>query len=240
MAVKRKLSKAEFESLSDEAKTMYIENKDRRGEYILDMDPDFNKELQTVLDTQKTTIADLEGKVAEGTAALAAEQAKKISKDGSVSKEDFEAYKTSAEKKYTTDTAALNTTIGKKDATIKTHLIDNVANGLATKLSKSPKLMLPHVKSRLAVDMSGDEPKTIVLDADGRPSAFTIQDLEQEFVANKDFADILIGSRASGGNPPPSTRGNPLSPEKPQSLTSMKPADVVAEMKARHPELAKT
>ena len=57
MAVKRKISKADYEALSDDKKSFYIENADRKGEYILDMDEDFNKELTTALDNLKENLS---------------------------------------------------------------------------------------------------------------------------------------------------------------------------------------
>ena len=41
--------------------------------------------------------------------------------------------------------------------------------------------------------------KTRILDKDGNPTAQTFDDLEKEFLANKDFAPILVGSKGSGG-----------------------------------------
>jgi hypothetical protein len=240
MAVKRKLSKAEYEALSEEKREFYIENKDRRGEYILDMDPDFNKELTTTLDALKAEKEELETKLADLGKELETAKSSKQPKDGSVSKEDFEAYKSSAEKKYKTDVEKLTGDIAKKDAAIKKHLVDGVANSMAAKLSSSPRLLIPHIKSRLDVDMTGDEPKTVILDKDGRPSAFTIEDLEQEFVADKDFSSILIGSRAQGGNPPDGFRGNsPNTSEKPFDLQHAPAQQAVAALLAKHPDLAK-
>ena len=203
MAVKRKISKAEYEALSDDKKEFYIENKDRKGEYVLDMDADFNKELTDAHERVKSENASLKAKNEELTAELATEKDKKQPKDGSVTKEDHEAMKNSYEKKLSDAAKASGEVVAKKDKFIKNSLIDAKALELATKISKAPKLMLPHIKARLSADLDGDDPKTVVLDADGKPSAYTLEDLAQEFVANKDFADIVIGSKASGGNASP-------------------------------------
>lgn len=77
-------------------------------------------------------------------------------------------------------------------------LVDNVAQEIATKLSTAPSVMLPHVRSRLTVEEVEGEFKTRILDKDGKPSAMSIDDLQKEFTSNKDFAPILVGSRASG------------------------------------------
>ena len=238
MAVKRKITKAEFEALSDDKKEFYIENKDRKGEYVLDMDADFNKELTDALDTVKASNAALKTKNEELTNELTAEKAKKQPADGSVTKDDHDAIVKSLNTKLADADKKHGETIAKKDAFIRKTLIDSKALEIASKISKAPKLMLPHVKARLSAELDGDEPKTVVLDADGKPSAYTLDDLSQELVANKDFADIVIGSKASGGNAPPGGGGNaPNGNPPPASLTDMDAASLVAHMKATHGDL---
>ena len=240
MAVKRKISKAEYEALSDDKKEFYIENKDRKGEYVLDMDADFNKELTDAHERVKSENASLKAKNEELTAELATEKDKKQPKDGSVTKEDHEAMKNSYEKKLSDAAKASGEVVAKKDKFIKNSLIDAKALELATKISKAPKLMLPHIKARLSADLDGDDPKTVVLDADGKPSAYTLEDLAQEFVANKDFADIVIGSKASGGNAPSGGGGNAPNgnpPNRSASLTDLPADQLVAHIKATHSDM---
>lgn len=238
MPVKRKISKAEYEALSDEKKEFYIENKDRKGEYVVDMDADFNKELTTALDAVKNDNKTLTDKLAETETALTAAKAEKAPKDGSVAKDEHESIVKSLNTKLAkaeTDSAAA---ITKRDAFIRKTLIDSKASELAGKISKAPKLLLPHIKARLSANLDGDEPATVVLDADGKPSAYTLADLEQEFVANKDFADIIVGSKATGGNPQNAPGGgNALLSEKPAPLSSLSGEALVAHMKATHPDL---
>ena len=239
MAVKRKISKSEFEALSDDKKEFYIENKDRKGEYILDMDADFNKELTDALDTVKAERDTLKTKNGELTGELATEKAKKQPADGSVAKDDHEAIVKSLNTKLADADKKHGETVSRKDAFIRKTLIDSKALEIASKISKAPKLMLPHVKARLSADLDGDEPKTVVLDSDGKPSAYTLEDLSNELVANADFADIVIGSQARGGNPPNGNGGgNALHGNNPPAqLSSMEASDIVAQMKAKHPDL---
>lgn len=242
MAVKRKISKAEYEALSDDKKEFYIENKDRRGEYIVDMDADFNKELTETLEALKVTNADLTTKLAEAGTALAEEKKTKAPKDGAIPKDDHDSIVASLNKKLTDATTAAETTIGKRDAFIKKQLVDAKAQEIAASISTAPKLLLPHIKARLQAKLDGDEPSTVVLDSDGKPSAFTIEDLTQEFVANKEFAAIITGSKATGGGNPPNALGggNALPSDKPVNLSSLPSGDLVAAMKAKHPDLAKS
>lgn len=240
MAVKRKISKSEFEALSDDKKEFYIENKDRKGEYILDLGDDADNPLKAANDRLKQEKDELTDKVNTLTTDLDAEKKKKQPADGSVTKDDHEAMKASYEKKLTDKDRSHGEVVGKKDAFIKKSLVKDKANALATEISKAPKLLSRIIEDRLSVDMTGDEPKTVVLDSDGKPSAFTLDDLKQELVANKDYADIIIGTKATGGSAHSSPGGGSALPsDKPVNLSSLGGADLVAHMKATNPDLAK-
>jgi hypothetical protein len=74
------------------------------------------------------------------------------------------------------------------------------AQKLATRLAgDDAALILPHIKSRLKSEITDGHAKTRVLDASGNPSAFTLDELHDEFHNNKDFASIIVGSKGSGG-----------------------------------------
>lgn len=85
-------------------------------------------------------------------------------------------------------------------AQLQTLLVDNVATVMAAELSTAPALLVPHIRTRLAVaeDENG-KLVTRVLGEDGKVSALTVKELKESISANKDFAPILTGSRASGG-----------------------------------------
>lgn len=82
-------------------------------------------------------------------------------------------------------------------------LIDGAALALASKISTAPALMVPHIKSRLDVDFSGDVPTTVIKGADGKASKdLTMDKLAEEFVANKEFSAIIKQSSARGSGAP--------------------------------------
>ena len=85
---------------------------------------------------------------------------------------------------------------------LKTMLVDNVAQAMASEISVSPTLMMPHIKSRLSVEVQDGKHITRVLDAAGKPSAATIDDLKKEFIGNEAFSAVIIGSKATGGQAP--------------------------------------
>jgi hypothetical protein len=218
MALAFKISKAKFDALSDELKGEYIAG-DKDGEYVLDVnglpEAEDTGPIKRARDAEKNKANQYKAKIEELEAKIAEFP-------------DVEALKTqhAAEvKKY-------------KDFT-EASLIDGAALTLATKISKSPQLILPHIKARLVADMTGDKPVTKVLGADGKPGDLTIDKLGEEFVANKDFATIMIGSKASGGGAPsapvkPLGGGAPKDGEQANVDLSRAPAkDLVARIQER-------
>lgn len=220
MALPFKINKAKYDALSDEMKAEYIAG-DKDGEYVLDV-----TDLPQGEDTGPIKRA-LESERNKN-------KALKTENDGLKTQiadfPDVEALKTqhAAEtKKY-------------KDYT-ESALIDGAALALATKISNSPNLLLPHIKARLVADTSGDKPVTKVLGADGKPSDITIEKLGEEFVANKDFAAIIIASKASGGGTPPAKPGSkplgggmpPKDGEQAPDLSKLAGSDLAARLKAK-------
>lgn len=189
MAMKFKINKAAYDKLSDEYKGEYIAG-ENDGEYVLDVTDmptgedvgPVKRALQAERDAHKATKAKLS--TAEQTIASAPDVAAL--------------------------TAQHEATTGKLKTFAEKTLVDNAALALATKISTSPALLLPHIRSRLVADMTGDEPVTKVLGADGKPGDLTIEKLGEEFVANKDFATIIKASNGSGGGTPPKPTVKPL------------------------------
>lgn len=133
-------------------------------------------------------------KQAEESARLAAEEAAR--KTG-----DVESLDKSWQKKHADALAAKEAELGTVKGTLNKLLVDNVAVQLATELAVqgSSALLIPHIKSRLEVDTSSGEPKTVVLGPDGKRSALTVEELKAELAANPAFAPVIAGSKATGG-----------------------------------------
>lgn len=230
MALKKKLTKAEYEKLSDALKSEYISDGD---DYKLDLDGDEDTgALKRAKDRETQLRRDAEKKAKELEEQLAA-----ISDTDARKKGDIETLEKSWQKKEGETKAAYDARIAKLEGHIKTSLVDTVASQIAHKISSAPALILPHIKARLAADLEGDTPLTKVLDKDGKPSAFTVEDLTKEFLANKDFSAIMIGSKASGGGAPKQGLGKlgsatTQNSEQPTSLASMSPRDLAATIKA--------
>lgn len=131
---------------------------------------------------------------AEEEARIAAEEAAR--KSG-----DVDSLDKSWQKKHADALAAKDAELGGLKGTLNKLLVDNVAVQLANDMAVqgSAALLIPHIKSRLEVDTSGGEPKTIILGPDGKRSALTLDDLKNEFASNPAFSPVIAASKATGG-----------------------------------------
>lgn len=228
MALKKKLSKAEYDKLSDAIKAEYIEDGDG---FRLDIDGDEDTgALKRAKDREAQLRRDAEAKLRE-----AQEELDRINGDDARKKGDIATLEKSWQKKLEDQKAEYEGKVSKLTTHTTKTLVDNVATQIATKISNAPALLLPHIKSRLQADFEGDAPVTRVLDKDGKPSAMTVEELAAEFVANKDFSAIVTASKASGGAGKPSNNsggGAPNNSDKPADLASMNPAQLAEHIKA--------
>lgn len=233
MALKKKLTKAEFEKLNEAFKSEYIE--DGEG-YRLDVEGEEDTgALKRAKDRESQLRKDAEEKLK-----LAQESLDKITGDDARKKGDIETLEKSWNTKKDLEISSLKTgyeeRINKLSTYTQKNLVENVAMQIASKISKSPALILPHIKARLQADLDGETPSTVILDASGKASALTIDQLSAEFVANKDFASIIIGSRASGSaNLGDKNKGSAFNQnrnnDKPDDLSKMNPQQLAAYLK---------
>jgi hypothetical protein len=113
---------------------------------------------------------------------------------------DVEALTSSWQTKYDDLQSRYDASTGSLNGTIADLTSGAAAIQLASKLAveNSAEVLLPHIKSRLKTELVDGVPKLVVLDKEGKPSAFTLEDLSQEFQNNKAFAHVIIGSKAQG------------------------------------------
>lgn len=224
MALKRKITKTEYDGLNDVLKAEYKANGDN---YVLDTDD--ATDLINARDLEKREKDAAKTKVKELETELAA-----IKKAGG----DFEAIETS----YKVKIAALEGQLTEANTTLTNERRDRYANTEAAKIAARftvPSLMQKEIAKRLDIDPKNPT-QVRVLDKDGKPSAMTIADLEKEFVDNPEYKGIVVASKASGsaGNPPnrqasgatnlPNTQQN----ERPL-LAKMTPQELAAHMQAK-------
>jgi len=229
MALKLKIAKEVFDKLPDAVKSEYFE---KDGEYHLDVDGlEDTGALRRAKDHEVKQRKEVEGKLRDAETRIE-ELTGEVS--GNAAKFDKELKKQLGEK---------DGQLTKANAFVQKTLVDSVATKIAGEISTAPALLIPHIKARLTADLSGDEPATKVLGADGKVSETTIEQLTAEFVANKDFSAIIRGNKASGGGAP---KGNASvnggagkfnnESDKPADLSKMNPRQLAEHLKSQKAE----
>ena len=190
--LKFKIDKAAYDALSDEQKAMYAESGDGYQMQVEGL-PDVSgleAKVNELLGEKKSEAE--KRRAAEQAAQLAADEKARAAGDVTALENSWRQKLTETEQRYQGQIDGLN-------GSLQTLLVDNVATTLASKLAgESAPVMLPHLKDRLTVEMQDGKPVTRVLDANGKPSALTVDELGAEFATNKAFAGVIIGSKASG------------------------------------------
>lgn len=232
MKVKKKISALEFDNLDESIKVLYVADGDN---YKLDIDGDEDTgALKRAKDRESQLRRDAEAKLREATQRLEDLESSDAQNSGDV-KLLTKSYESKIEKLKGDYDAKVN----KLTKSLTNNLVDNTASAIAAKISKAPKLLIPHIKARLQADLDGDTPATKVLDAEGNVSASTLADLEAEFIANPDFSAIIIASQSSGGagkkgvNNPGGTHQKPNTETEKPDINAMSNAEFSAYLKAQ-------
>ncbi|TQI84813.1 hypothetical protein FHU12_2335 [Serratia marcescens] len=222
LMMKFKITKDEYNALNDVQKALYKESGDGYQVQIEGM-PDTSE-----LDGLKKKVDELmtEKKTEQAARRKAEEDAKKAAEEQAKKNGDVEALEKSWAQKLADAEAKSKAEIASLNTSLHGLLVDNVAQKLATELAgDAAPVMLPHIKSRLAIEEKDGQHVTRILDGAGKPSAASIDELKKEFVGNAAFKGVIIGSKASGtggnggGNPGAGGGGNGNG-DNPDSLVS--------------------
>lgn len=190
-----------LDGLPEDIKKEYTE---KDGKFYLDIEgldlhPGVGA-LKRAKDHEKSLRQTAEGKVTELEDQLTAKDTEiEGLRTGAVPKDDVNALKTSYEQKLAGKETEFNEKYGKLNSLVEKHMLDGKALELATEISTVPALLVPHVRGRLKLEEVDGQLSISVLSPDGKPSAASMDDLRKELLSNKNFAPILIGSKASGG-----------------------------------------
>lgn len=107
------------------------------------------------------------------------------------------------------------------------------ATSLATELSDSPSLLMPHIKSRLVTELVDGKAIVKVRDPDGDVGIMTLEDLKKEITSNKEYSPILRGSGGSGSGAPSGGTGGTGGTRKPLDYSTASPKEIAADIKAK-------
>lgn len=198
MALKSKIDKATYDALKPDVKAEY---KAEGDDFILDVEE--LDSLPAVVSMKEALARAKANEVAEHKKTkdkLTVSEARVVELEGADTTRTNDTKAIEARGKKALDDAKLahDAELKKRDDALATLLITNKAQEIAAEISNSPDVILPHIVKRLKADLSGDVPTTVVVGEDGSDSTLTIDALKKEMVANKKFAAIIIGSKASG------------------------------------------
>lgn len=237
MALKIKISPSVYEALPADVKKEY---KQSGSDYVLDVegyeDPE---ELRRAKDHEKAQAA--EAKRQRDAEKKRADDAEKKAKDledaGKSVDEAVKKKEKEMQDKYDKDIGERDAQLtGLRGSVTETHR-NSIAEGLANKISTAPKLLIPHIVSRIKVDIDPvtHKPKHTITDSEGKDTAWTVDDLEKDVLKNKDFSAILRATKATGGGGAPTGPGGGGAPRQqppshrpgtpPNDLTKMDPAE---------------
>lgn len=191
--MKFKITKAEFDALTDEQKAQYTAKGDGYQIKIEGM-PDFDameQKLNKLLDEKKQ--GDETRRKAEEDAKAEKDKADRLAGNLDAIDKSWGEKLKQAQDAHQADKARYG-------AKLNELMVGNVAQQLAAKLfGANAGVLEHHVKSRITLEEGENgEFKTRVLGLDGKPSALTTDDLEKEFAGNKTFAPFLVTTKAQG------------------------------------------
>ncbi len=189
MALKKKVTKAEFDGLAEGVKLCYKVSGD---EFVIDIEGDDGTDWQL-----KRQIEADHRKKAETKITVLQEELDNLRR-GAIPKDDVAAL----EKSWGDKLVARETEL-KGEIDLLTGAIGNTTvKHVATEISQmflAPAAVMSMIAGRLKSEITNGVAVTRVLDKNGQPSAMSVEDLKNEFKADASFAPILVGSKASGG-----------------------------------------
>ncbi len=213
-----KLTVDSLDGLDDGVKTLYKED---NGKFRLDLD---GYEDTTGLKAQRDALLN-EKKEAQRKTKEAEEAAKTLAEESARKNGDVAALEKSWQEKLAATESNyknLNESLTKQ---IHGLTVGQTATKLAAELaiSGSADVLLPHIQSRLTVEIKDGAPSVRVLDLQGKPTALTIDELKQEFISNKAFAPLIAASKATGGGASGSGGGGAAKTMKRDQFETMNP-----------------
>jgi hypothetical protein len=189
--MKRRITKAEFDALSDALKQIYVQDGD--GYKLPLVDDDDPAELRRARDREKQAAKD--AKAALETANAELEKLRgPAHKDIATLEKSWQEKLTARETELTTQIEGLKKSL---NATLVDHATATIAGSITAK-PENASVMAPHIKNRLEVVFDGDTPTVKVKDKQGKLSAMSLAELGKEFQTDPVFATVVVVSKATG------------------------------------------
>lgn len=199
MALKKSLTKAQYDALPDALKPEY---KASGENFVLDIEGDDGVDWKRKREIEAEHRANAEKRVKE----LQDERDNLLR--GAIPKDDVAALENSWKSKLETRETELKGELNMLTGVITNATVNSTAKEVA-QIFLAPAAVIPMITARLKSEIVNGIATTRVLDKNGQPSAMTIDDLKAEFKADATFAPILVASQASGGGAAGSGGGTP-------------------------------
>lgn len=200
--------KAVLTTLDGVPETLRGEYKEQDGKFYLDIEGIDDHHgvgaLKRAKDYEKENARKHKEELTRATSELetAQRELEELRKNG-VPKNDVERLEQSYKDKYSKAEKALQDRIAALTGSLERHMLEGEAMKMATNLAAKPdyvEAILPHIRSRLKLEEGENGEHVLrVLDKDGKPSAFNLDDLKKEVLGMKALAPLLAGSKAAGG-----------------------------------------
>jgi len=186
-----------LEGINEEQAALYEASGDK---FILKVEGLDNPDDVSGLKAQLQTLLS-EKKEAVKKAADAETAAEEATREAAAKSGDATALNESWKAKFENMVAEKEGTITALNGSVTKMKVESVAAQMADEItiSGSAALVAPQILRRLSVERRGDDYVTVVVDAQGQPSATTLDELKQEFVNNPAFAPVIVASKADGG-----------------------------------------
>ncbi|HEN8706637.1 TPA: hypothetical protein U8209_003116 [Pseudomonas putida] len=190
-----------LEGVDEATQGMYAE---RDGKFYLNIEGLPQQEDVTGL---KAKVEELLGekKAAEKARREAEEKARAEAEEAARKSGNVEELEKSWSEKYNRREAELSSALENERNTLQSQIRDLTVGRTATEIATalavpgSAKALLPHIERRLSVEQRDGKPTVVVLDAAGKLSAATLDELKAEFTNDPAFGPLIAGSKASGG-----------------------------------------
>ncbi|WP_063912504.1 hypothetical protein [Pseudomonas sp. p21] len=190
-----------LEGVDESVAALYVE---KDGKFVLGIDGLPQQEDVTGLKAKVQEL--LDEKKAEADKRKAAEEQARLEREEALRKSgNVEELEKSWSEKYNRREAELTGTLESERATLQGQIRDLTVGRTATEIATalavpgSAKALLPHIERRLSVEQRDGKPTVVVLDAAGKLSAATLDELKAEFTNDPAFGPLIAGSKASGG-----------------------------------------
>lgn len=190
-----------LEGVDESVQAMYAE---KDGKYVLKIEGLPQPEDVSGLKNQMATLLS-EAKEAKRLK-KEAEDAAQLEREESARKSgNVEELEKSWKEKYDRLQAELTGQLDSERSTLSNQVRELTVGRTATDIANeiaipgSAKALHMHIERRLSVEQRDGKPTVVVLDASGKLSAATLDELKAEFTNDPAFGPLIAGSKASGG-----------------------------------------